>query len=69
MKDKIFMILLGIIAVNLTIQTLKDVEIFPTANAQSRPQRLTICNPSGIICVDTRSVGGGLDGLITVPDR
>ena len=27
MKDKIFMILLGIIAVNLTIQTVKDVGI------------------------------------------
>jgi len=26
MKDKIFMILLGIIAVNLTIQTIKDAE-------------------------------------------
>ena len=35
MKDKIFMILLGIIAVNLTIQTVKDVGIFPTAYAQS----------------------------------
>ena len=31
MKDKIFMILLGIIAVNLTIQTVKDVGLFPTA--------------------------------------
>ena len=34
MKDKIFMILLGIIAVNLTIQTVKDVGVFPTAYAQ-----------------------------------
>ena len=31
MKDKIFMILLGIIAVNLTIQTVKEVGLFPTA--------------------------------------
>ena len=30
------MILLGIIAVNLTIQTVKDVGIFPTVEAQSR---------------------------------
>ena len=37
MKDKIFMILLGIIAVNLTIQTVKDVGIFPTAYAQIDP--------------------------------
>ena len=35
MKDKIFMILLGIIAVNLTIQTVKEVGLFPTAYAQS----------------------------------
>jgi len=34
MKDKIFMILLGIIAVNLTIQTVKDVGLSPTAYAQ-----------------------------------
>tara|TARA_B100001057_G_scaffold474056_1_gene539194 strand:- start:228 stop:434 length:207 start_codon:yes stop_codon:yes gene_type:complete len=49
MKDKIFMILLGIIAVNLTIQTVKDVGIFPTAYAQAglRPpiiQRVAICD-------------------------
>ena len=35
MKDTMFMILLGIIAVNLTIQTVKDVGLFPTAYAQS----------------------------------
>ena len=49
MKDKIFMILLGIIAVNLTIQTVKDVGIFPTAYAQGI-QRVAICdiqNPNG----------------------
>ena len=34
MKDKTLKILLGIIAVNLTIQTVKDVELFPTAYAQ-----------------------------------
>lgn len=33
MKDKTLKILLGIIALNLTVQTLKDVEIFPTASA------------------------------------
>ena len=35
MKDKIFMILLGIIAVNLTVQTVKDVGFFSEAHAQS----------------------------------
>ena len=34
MKDKTLKILLGIIAVNLTIQTVKDVDLFPTAYAQ-----------------------------------
>ena len=35
MKNKTLMILLGIIAVNLTIQTVKDVGLFPTAYAQN----------------------------------
>ena len=34
MKDHTFKVLLGIIAVNLTIQTVKDVGLFPTAYAQ-----------------------------------
>ena len=34
MTDKTLKILLGIIAVNLTIQTVKDVGLFPTAHAQ-----------------------------------
>ena len=41
MTDKTLKILLGIIAVNLTIQTVKDVGLFPTAHAQqSQQQRL-----------------------------
>ena len=46
MKDKIFMILLGIIAVNLTIQTVKDVGLFSTAYAQNPTsiQRVMICD-------------------------
>ena len=43
MKDKIFMILLSIIAVNLTIQTVKEVGIFPTAYAQDDIQKVAIC--------------------------
>jgi hypothetical protein len=35
MKDKSLKILLGIIAINLTIQTVRDVGLFPTAYAQS----------------------------------
>ena len=34
MTDKTLKILLGIIAVNLTFQTVKDVGLFPTAHAQ-----------------------------------
>ncbi len=34
MSDKTLKILLGIIAVNLTFQTVKDVGLFPTAYAQ-----------------------------------
>ena len=51
MADKTLKILLGIIAVNLTIQTVKDVGLFPTAYAQGAT-RVTLCNPSGIACGD-----------------
>ena len=42
MKDKIFMMLLGIIAVNLPIQTVRDVSLFPTAHAQNDVQKVQI---------------------------
>ena len=48
MKGKIFMILLGIIAVNLTIQTVKDVGILPTAYAQDDVQKVAICAENGV---------------------
>ncbi len=38
MTDKTLKILLGIIAVNLTFQTVKDVGLFPTAYAQNDVQ-------------------------------
>ena len=57
MKNKTLMILLGIIAVNLTIQTVKDVGLFPTAYAQSDVQQVQICgyqsrysDPSSLSC-------------------
>jgi hypothetical protein len=43
MKDKTLKILLGIIAINLTVQTVKDVGLFPTAYAQSIT-RVAICD-------------------------
>ena len=50
MKDKTMKILLGIIAVNLTIQTVKDVDVFPAAYAQSGVQKVAICDESGVSC-------------------
>jgi len=44
MTDKTLKILLGIIAVNLTFQTVKDVGLFPTAFAQDGIQRVAICD-------------------------
>ena len=54
MKGLTFKVLLGIIAVNLTIQTVKDVGLFPTAYAQSNDvQKIAICGESGRVCVNT----------------
>ena len=39
MTDKTLKILLGVIAVNLTIQTVKDVGLFPTAFGQDEIQQ------------------------------
>ena len=52
MTDKTLKILLGIIAVNLIIQTVKDVGLFPTAYAQNDVQKVTLCGPSGRSCGD-----------------
>ena len=74
MKDKIFMILLGIIAVNLTIQTVKDVGIFPTAYAQYENddvQKVAICSESGFQCASMSINRIGDDGpswALTVSD-
>ena len=54
MTDKTLKILLGIIAVNLTIQTVKDVGVFPTAYAQSGVQRIALCDASGRACAEIR---------------
>ncbi|HIF74613.1 MAG TPA: hypothetical protein EYQ33_06220 [Gammaproteobacteria bacterium] len=50
MTDKTLKIILGIIAVNLTIQTVKDVGLFPTAYAQNGIQKVQICNDIGNWC-------------------
>ena len=50
MKDKTVKILLGIIATNLTFQTLKDASLFSIAHAQNNVQKVTICDEAGTSC-------------------
>jgi hypothetical protein len=57
MKDLTFKVLLGIIAVNLTVQTVKDVGLFPTAYAQSDIQRVAICDVDFVFTSVCASVG------------
>ena len=59
MTDKTLKILLGIIAINLTIQTVKDVGLFPTAYAQSNAvQKIAICDDTGGVCAPINSLSG-----------
>ncbi len=48
MKNRALRVLLGIIAINLTVQTVKDVGLFPAAYAQSGIQRAAACAPDKI---------------------
>lgn len=50
MKDKSLKILLGIIAVNLTLQTINQIGLFPTAYAQhsNPPMKVVLCDPSSL---------------------
>ena len=58
MKDKIFMLLLGIIAVNLTIQTVKEVGFFSTAYAQANTvQKIALCDERGRYCATIDGLG------------
>ena len=50
MKDNSLKMLLGIIAINLTLQTIKELGLFPTAYAQSDVQKIAICNMNGQAC-------------------
>ena len=55
MTDKTLKILLGIMSVNLTIQTVKDVGLFPTAYAQRAVgdiQQVEICGYSSLLRID-----------------
>ena len=57
MKDKSFKILIGIIAVDLTLQTINQIGLFPIAYAQIFPPRepidalrIAICESDGLRC-------------------
>ena len=54
MKDKPLKILLGIIAINLTLQTISQIGLFPTANAQhsNPPMKVVVCDLTGLRCAD-----------------
>ena len=54
MKDKSLKILLGIIAVNLTLQTINQIGLFPTAYAQhsNPPMKVVVCDLTGLRCAD-----------------
>ena len=63
MSDKTLKILLGIIAVNLTIQTVKGVGLFPTAYAQSGIQKIAICEEDGGACARVGVYGLSVDQI------
>jgi len=59
MNDKSLKILLGIIAVNLTVQTVKEFELFPAAYAASGIQKIALCDEYGRVCAEMeRHVSG-----------
>lgn len=59
MNDKLLKILLGIIAVNLTMQTINQIGLFPTANAASGIQKIALCDEYGRVCAEMeRHVSG-----------
>ena len=66
------MIPLGIIAVNLTIQTVKDVGLFPTAYAQDDVQKVALCALNGSQCasmqIDQLTPSGGVTWAVAVSD-
>ena len=54
MKDKSLKILLGIVAVNLTLQTISQIGPFPAAYAQhsNPPMKVVACDLFGLRCAD-----------------
>lgn len=59
MNDKSLIILLGIIAMNLTLQTVKEFELIPAAYAASGIRKIALCDEYGRVCAEMeRHVSG-----------
>ena len=52
MKGISLKMLLGILAVNLTVYNIKELGVFPTAHAQIDVQKNAICNMNGQACAE-----------------
>ena len=59
MNNKSFKILLGIIAMHLILQTVKEFGLFPAAYAASGIQKISLCDEYGRVCAEMeRHVSG-----------
>ena len=54
MNDKSLKTLLGIIAINLTLQTINQIGLFPTAYGQhsNPPMKVVVCDITGSRCAE-----------------
>ena len=59
MNHKSLKMLLGIIALNLTLQTINQIGLFTAANAASGIQKIALCDEYGRVCAEMeRHVSG-----------
>jgi hypothetical protein len=59
MNNKSFKVLLGILAMNLILQTVKESGLFPAAYAASGIQKISLCDECGRVCAEMeRRVSG-----------
>lgn len=66
--DRYTEFVLTYIAICLSVITLKEVGLLPSAYAQrGGPQPVVICDPVSFKCADVRPTGTGVDGLVIAP--
>ena len=59
MNNKSFKVLLGILAMNIILQTVKEFGLFPVAYAASGMQKISLCDECGRVCAEMeRHVSG-----------